>query len=99
MELHKPYPSGKQHNSMTREPIELELEKAQKLKEDHLQRLHEGTTKILIRERPVSTDRARLQAEALKKVDYQLSTIYEDLLENKGLKYYKNAQGMIEIGE
>jgi len=64
-----------------------------------LQRLHEGTTKILIRERPVSTDRARLQAEALKKVDYQLSTIYEDLLENKGLKYYKNAQGMIEIGE
>jgi len=56
-----------------------------------MQRLHEGTTKIMFRERPVSGDKARMQKEALRKVDYQLSTIYEDLLEKKGLKYYKNA--------
>jgi len=64
-----------------------------------MQRLHEGTTKIMFRERPVSGDKARMQKEALRKVDYQLSTIYEDLLEKKGLKYYKNAEGLIEIGD
>lgn len=64
-----------------------------------MQRLHQGTTKIMIRDRPNSGDRARAQAEALRKVDYQMSTIYEDLLENKGLKYYRTGQGLIEIGE
>jgi hypothetical protein len=28
-----------------------------------------------------------------------MSTIYEDLLENKGLKYYRTGQGLIEIGD
>ena len=97
MELHKPYHPNRNACSLTHDPEE--PEHAQKLKEEHMQRLHEGCTKIMIRDRPNSGDRARAQAEALRKVDYQMSTIYEDLLENKGLKFYKNSEGLIEIGD
>lgn len=52
----------------------------------------------MIRDRPNSGKRM-VMTEELQKIDYKLSVIYEDILENKGVSFYRDKIGMVELGE